>query len=190
MPAHRHPKTATVNETPDHPTVNLDHYVPGYLTWVSNKLSRGASHAYLRVFGVGIEMWRLMVLLAIEGRLSANEASRIIGMDKASVSRCFKAMHSKGFIEMGLDAQDGRLRIAKFTDEGRSVHDQIIGLALERERAFLSALAPDEAKQFLALLVRLHENLPEVEKATDAYIQQHFSTDGQQCLSDEQENEI
>lgn len=132
-------------------------------------------------------MWRLMVLLAIEGSLSANEASRIIGMDKASVSRCFKSMQSKGYIEMGLDAQDGRLRIARFTDEGRSVHDQIIGLALERERAFLSALTPDEAKQFLALLVRLHENLSEVEKATEAYIKKHFPSTGLQPLVGDEE---
>jgi len=174
MPAHRRPQKDHGQELSVHPTVDLDHYVPGYITWVSNKLSRGASQAYLRVFGVGIEMWRLMVLLAIKGELAANEASRIIGMDKGSVSRCFKSMQTKGFIEMRLDAKDGRLRVASFTDSGRAVHDQIIGLALERERAFLSALTPDESRQFLNLLVRLHENLPSVDDATEAYIQKHF----------------
>jgi DNA-binding MarR family transcriptional regulator len=174
MPAHRRPQAAAAAAPPNVTAIDLDHYVPGYLTWVSNKLSRGASQAYLRVFGVGIETWRLMVLLAIEGELTANEASRIIGMDKASVSRCFKSMQSKGQIEMRLDAKDGRLRVASFTAQGRAVHDQIIGLALERERAFLSALAPEEARQFLSLLVRLHENLPAVEAATAAYIDTHF----------------
>lgn len=188
MPAHRRPQMETKEETPCHPTVDLDHYVPGYLTWVSNKLSRGASQAYLRVFGVGIEMWRLMVLLAIKGELAANEASRIIGMDKGSVSRCFKSMQAKGYIDMRLDAKDGRLRVASFTDEGRAVHDQIIGLALERERAFLSVLAPDEGRQFLNLLVRLHENLPAVEAATDAYVQKHFPHARHDQAIDEEES--
>lgn len=176
MPAHRRPgaRQSTARARSDPPTIDLDRYVPGYLTWVSNKLSRGASSAYLRVFGVGIEMWRLMVLLAIEGQLTANEASRVIGMDKASVSRCFKLMQNKGYIAMRLDAQDGRLRVASFTDAGRAVHDQIIGLALERERAFLSSLTAVERKVFLSLLARLHENLPAVEVATEAYIRAHF----------------
>ena len=176
MPAHRRPgvRQATPSPKSKHLTVDLDRYVPGFLTWVSNKLSRGASSAYLRVFDVGIEMWRLMVLLAIEGELTANEASRVIGMDKASVSRCFKLMQNKGYIDMRLDALDGRLRVASFTEKGRAVHDQIIGLALERERAFLSVLSPEESRQFLSLLARLHENLPTVEMATEAYIRKHF----------------
>lgn len=186
MPAHRRPSArpsvpsqsvaskSVASARAGRPTIDLDRYVPGYLTWVSNKLSRGASSAYLRVFDVGIEMWRLMVLLAIEGKLTANEASRVIGMDKASVSRCFKLMQSKGYIAMRLDAQDGRLRVASFTEAGRRVHDQIIGLALERERAFLSSLTQAERQVFLSLLARLHENLPAVEVATEAYIRAHF----------------
>ena len=33
-------------------------------------------------------------------------------MDKASVSRCFKGMQARKLITMGLDAADGRVRIA------------------------------------------------------------------------------
>lgn len=155
--------------------VDLEHYVPGYLTWVSNKLSRGASAAYLRTWGVGIEIWRLMVLLAVDGKLTANDASRVIGMDKASVSRCFKLMADQGIVEMQLDKSDGRLRVAQFTTKGRSIHDEIIGLALERERAFLSVLSESESRQFLGYLVRLHENLPMVESATDIYLTKFHS---------------
>lgn len=37
-------------------------------TWIANKLSRGASQQYLSTFGVGIEVWRPLVLLAIDNR--------------------------------------------------------------------------------------------------------------------------
>ena len=156
------------------PVIDLDRYVPAFLTWIANKLSRGASQHYLNVFDVGIETWRCLVLLAIEGSISAQRVSRIIGMDKASVSRCFKGMQAKGLIVMQLDAGDGRLRIATLTPKGRALHDQIMGVALERERAFLSVLSEAERDTLIGLLHRLHENLPAVDTATAAYVARRF----------------
>lgn len=157
---------AAVSTTAAKPAaVNLDRYVPAFLTWIANKLSRGASQQYLSAFGVGIETWRCLVLLAIEGSISAQRVSRIIGMDKSSVSRCFKSMQARGLITLRLDAADGRLRIATLTEEGRALHDRILDLALERERVFLSVLDEAERETLIALLKRLHDNLPAVEAA-------------------------
>lgn len=154
--------------------VDLDRYVPAYFTWIANKLSRGASQHYLNTFNVGIETWRCLVLLAIEGAVSAQYVSRVIGMDKGSVSRCLKSMQEGGLIRTELDPADGRARIAILTPKGRKLHDQIRGVALEREKAFLSVLKPQEVESLLDLLHRLHENLPMVEASTLAYIHQHF----------------
>jgi DNA-binding MarR family transcriptional regulator len=150
--------------------IDLDRYVPAYLTWIANKLSRGASRTYLKLFDVGIETWRCLVLLAIHKSISAQRVSQIIGMDKASVSRCFKGMQAKGLIVMKLDASDGRVRIATLTPKGRSLHDQIHKVARERERALLTVLSEGEREALIRLLKRLHENLPGVEKATARYI--------------------
>ncbi len=155
-------------------TVDLEHYVPAYMTWVTNKLSRGASQHYLKTFSVGIETWRCLVLLAIEGSVSAQQVSKVIGMDKGSVSRCFKGMQESGLIRNELDDSDGRVRIAVLTPKGRLLHNQIIGMALERERAFLSVLNAEEVDVLMGFLHRLHENLPEVEAATLAYARKHF----------------
>lgn len=155
------------------PVVDLKRYVPAYFTWIANKLSSGASQAYLSAFNVGIETWRLLVLLAIEESLSAQRISRVIGMDKASVSRAFKSMQTRGLITISLDPQDGRLRVATITAQGRSLHDRILGLALEREKAFLSVLNPNECDTLIGLLQKLHENLPAVEVATRSYLAEH-----------------
>lgn len=146
--------------------VDLDHYVPAYLTWIANKLSRGASQHYLALFDVGIETWRCLVLLAVQGAVSAQQVSKVIGLDKGAVSRCFKQMQARGLITLGLDDKDGRLRMATLTAEGRALHDQILQLALLREQVFLSVLDADEQATLLGLLRRLHENLPAVEQAT------------------------
>jgi DNA-binding MarR family transcriptional regulator len=154
----------------DKRNVDLSRYTPALFTWIANKLSSGASSNYLRLFGVGIETWRCLVLLAIETPISAQKVSRVIGMDKASVSRCFKRMRDQGIIKISADAMDGRAKQAHLTAKGRRLHDQIIGLALERERAFLAVLEVDEREVLIGLLNRLHDNLPAVEEATARYI--------------------
>ena len=126
------------------------------------------------MFDVGIETWRCLVLLAIEDSISAQQVSKVIGMDKASVSRCFKSMQARGLITLGLDATDGRLRIATLTKKGRALHDQILGIALERGARLLSVLSAAEQETLIGLLKRLHENLPEVERATDCYVSARF----------------
>lgn len=110
------------------------------------------------------------MLLAVEGQISAQRVSKVIGMDKGTVSRCFKSMQAAGLISLALDEADGRLRLAALTRKGRDLHDQIIGVALERERALLSVLSEAEHDQLIRLLKRLHENLPAVEAATSRYL--------------------
>lgn len=158
--------------------VDLDRYVPAFLTWIANKLARGASQQYRALFDVGIETWRCLVLLAIHGSISAQNVSRIIGMDKASVSRCFKSMQSRGLITLGLHAGDGRVRIATLTPKGRALHDRILEVALERERALLSVLDAAERDMLLGLLKRLHENLPAVEEATERHVARRYPGTG------------
>ena len=150
--------------------IDLDRYVPAYFVWIANKLTRGASQNYLNLFGVGAEVWRCMVLLAIHETVSAQQVSQIIGMDKASVSRCFKQMVAKKLIALELDPADGRIRLASLTLHGRHIHDQILGIALARERALLQVLSDDEQETLIVLLKRLHENLPAVEQATQDFI--------------------
>ena len=150
--------------------VDLDKYVPAYFIWIANKLTRGASQHYLNLFGVGSEVWRCMVLLAIHDTISAQQISQIIGMDKSSVSRCFKQMAAKKLIALELDDTDGRIRLASLTLHGRHIHDQILGIALARERALVQVLKPEEIDTLLGLLKRVHENLPAVELATQTFI--------------------
>lgn len=154
-------------------TVDLQNYAPAYLSWIANKLSRGASQAYLAAFDVGIEVWRILVLLAIEPALSAQHICRVMGMDKSQVSRSFKAMQAKGLIRVEPDARDGRLRIASITAAGRELHDRIYDLALERERALLSALSAEERAQLLGLLRKVHDSLGLAEEATRDFLAAH-----------------
>lgn len=154
------------------PALDLKRYATGYLTWIANKLSRSASQHYLKLFDIGIETWRCMALLAAEGSVSAQQVSRVIGMDKGSVSRCFKTLQARGLIRTALDEEDSRIRLAQLTPQGQALHARMLDVALARERALLSALQVPEIDLLIVLLQRLHENLPAVEAATQAYMDQ------------------
>ncbi len=167
------PERQMPRRTQEQPVIDLDRYVPGFLTWIANKLTSGASQAYLAAFDTGVESWRLLVLLAIETSISAQRCSRVIGMDKASVSRAFKTMQARGLITIGLDESDGRLRVATITAKGRQLHNRIMAVALERERALLSVFTDGERDTLIGLLRRMHENLPAVEAATERYLAEH-----------------
>lgn len=153
--------------------LDLENYAPAYFTFVATKLASGAAAVYRKHFGVGIEIWRVLVMLALDEKVSVNMVCKLIGMDKGSVSRCFKSMYEKGFITFSHDPRDGRVRYATLTPAGWRKHDEIKAVALERERAFLSCLQPDEAAQLIELLHRLHVNLPHVETATQQYLHRH-----------------
>ena len=116
------------------------------------------------------------MLLAIHNSVPAQQISQVMGMDKASVSRCFKIMQAEGAtILMGLDASDvSQVRIATLTPKGRALHDEILELALERERVLLSVLSESDRQTLLRLLKRVHENLAAVETATAGYIARRY----------------
>lgn len=155
-------------------SIDLLRYTPALFTSITYKLNSGASSQYLANFGIGIEVWRVLAMVAREGRVTAQRICQFTGMDKGSVSRTFKAMEDKGLIRFSLDEQDKRLKYAEFTPRGRKLHDLIHDFALAREQALLSVLSRGEAELFIELLRRVRENLPNVDAASEAYVAEHW----------------
>src|SRR5258708_10049605 len=63
-------------------TLDLERYVPAFVTFIANKLSRSATAFYQRRFGVNVTEWRMMSLLAIEPGITASRICYVIGFDK------------------------------------------------------------------------------------------------------------
>lgn len=164
------PKPRALTQTPRGPAIDLDLYAPAFFTFIANKWARGASAHYQDTYGVGIETWRVLVMLALEEKVTAQRVVQVIGMDKASVSRTFKTMYERGLLDFSHDVKDGRLRYATLTAAGRELHDRIMRFALAREAVMLSVLAPDEVTVLLDMLRRIHAHLPVVEAASDAFV--------------------
>jgi DNA-binding MarR family transcriptional regulator len=141
------------------PLLDLDRYVPAFITFIANKLSNSATVFYQRNFGVNITEWRIMSLLAIEPGIPASRICNVIGFDKGPVSRNLSMLQKRGLVAIRTAPDDGRTHAISLTARGRAVHDKVIVAALERERRLLSCLKKEEREVLIDLLRRLHENL-------------------------------
>jgi DNA-binding MarR family transcriptional regulator len=139
--------------------LDLDRYVPALITFIGNKLSRSASTLYQRSFGINVTDWRILSLLAIEPGIPAARICQVIGFDKGPVSRALALLQRRGLVTIATDPDDGRSHSISLTARGRTVHDQVITVALERERRLLACLREDEREQLIELLLRVHGNL-------------------------------
>jgi len=158
----RNSRPATPRKPGNDQVLDLDRYVPALITFIANKLSRSATVLYQKRFGVNVTEWRILALLAIEPAISAARICNVIGYDKGPVSRTLAMMEERGLVTIRPDKRDGRPHAISLTPKGQAIHDQVIALALERERRLLSCLRNDEREALINLLVRIHGNLDAV----------------------------
>ena len=144
------------------PTLDLDRYVPAFITFIANKLSNSSTAFYQKNFGVNVTDWRIMSLLAIEPGIPASRICHVIGFDKGPVSRTLSVLQKRGLVTIRTAPDDGRTHSISLTAKGRATHDKVIVAALERERRLLSCLRKDEREVLIDLLRRVHGNLDAV----------------------------
>jgi len=142
--------------------LDLERYVPALLTFITNKLTHGASNLYRKHFGVGVIEWRCMALLAIEPWIAPGRICQVIGLDKAAVSRSVRALRQGGLVEVRANSQRSRFLEIALTDRGRALHDRILRVALERERRLLADLTDHERETLIVALNKMHGRIPQV----------------------------
>lgn len=142
--------------------LDLERYVPALLVFLANKLTAGASTLLRRHFSVGTTEWRIMALLAVEPWITANRVCKVIGFDKAAVSRSVAVLQDKALVLSRPHASDSRSQELALSKGGWRLHDRIILVSLEREERLLSGLKPAEREQLIALLNRLHAKIPDM----------------------------
>jgi len=142
--------------------LDLERYVPALLVFLANKLTSGASAILRRHFGVGTTEWRIMAMLAVEPWIAAGRVCKVIGFDKAAVSRTLVMLQDKGLIRARSHHSDGRSSVYALSDRGWRLHGRILELSLEREQRLLGGLSAAEREVLIGLLNRLHRRIPDM----------------------------
>jgi DNA-binding MarR family transcriptional regulator len=136
-----------------------DDYVPYYLNHLNNRLSSGASQLYLRHFGVGLNEFRILSVLANTPGETANHICLTLGMHKAVVSRTLKEMQSKALVNIDATSKQ---RVLTLTPKGERMHDDIVVIAMERQSLLLAGFPEADRQQLFSLMRRMLDNISAV----------------------------
>lgn len=134
-------------------------YLPSYLGHLNNRLSSGASDLYLRLFGIGLNEWRILSVLSNWPGSTPPAIGETVAMHKTVVSRSLRSLADKGLLRI---VPEAGARRCELTRQGQAMHDRIVVVALERERRLLRGFSATERRQLLGLLRRLLENVESV----------------------------
>jgi len=145
--------------------IDLSNYVPYFLVSINNALSRGASHLYLKKFGVGIVEWRIIAMLAVEPRIPASRICEVVSLDKSGTSRGLKQLFSLGYVSFSASETDPRRKIWWLNDKGIVLHDNILAIALERERKLIEGIDPRDLETFLEVSRVMHGNVGRISES-------------------------
>lgn len=142
-----------------HRVLDLDRYVPALITFVSNKLSAGASSVYRKNFNLGVTDWRIIAMLAVEPNITASRVAQVIGLNKAAVSRSLKSLRDRNLVSVVDDDKNERRKLVALTSVGLKTHDDVMRVALARESLLLEPLTDDEIDTFIGILQKLHKQV-------------------------------
>lgn len=136
-------------------TFALEEFLPYRLSIVTQTVSGALSRIYASRFDLSVPQWRVMAVLGRYEPISANEVCDRTVMDKVAVSRAVQAMLRRGLVERTVDASDRRRSALRLSKRGRTIHNEIVPLALDYERRLLDSMTPEERAALDLLLQRL-----------------------------------
>lgn len=137
------------------PGLRLDSYLPYRLSVASNAVSGLIARAYQDRFGLTIPQWRVICVLAEDGRMTQGQIVGRTFMDKVTVSRAAQGLTVRHLVDRADNHADGRSHVLMLTPEGRRLFAEVAPLALAYEAALISGLAPDDVMLLRRLLGRL-----------------------------------
>lgn len=151
-----------------HAQLDLEHFLPYRLSVVSNRISQIIADTYARRFGIGITEWRVIAVLGREPGLSANAVAERTAMDKVAVSRALARLMERGSVQRDTHGDDRRRSVLELSETGYRIYDEVVPLALGRERALLAHFSDEEKRQLDTLLDKLGLGLRALAHEDDA----------------------
>jgi len=133
----------------------LDSHLPYRLLTATNAVCRLIGRSYEDRFGLTSPQWRVMCVLAEEGRANLEVVAQRLIMDRPAVVRAAGGLLRRRLAERCDEDGGGRGAKLALTLEGARLHGEVAALALAYEAAMIAGLAPDEVQQLKRLLARV-----------------------------------
>jgi DNA-binding MarR family transcriptional regulator len=135
--------------------LELEKFLPYRLSVLAQLVSESLHDLYAGPFGLSVTQWRVMAALGRFAPLTASDVGQRIVMDKVAVSRAVASLMKRGLVERAADLDDRRRASLRLTPKGRTVHAQIVPLALKYEAGLYAPLSTEERQSLNSLCDRL-----------------------------------
>jgi DNA-binding MarR family transcriptional regulator len=145
-----------------HALLDLEHFLPYRLSVLSNRISQTIAETYAARFGIAIPEWRVVAVLGRHPGLSANGVAERTAMDKVAVSRTIARLLERGVVQRDTHGDDRRRSVLELSEAGYGIFDEVVPLALARERALLAHFDDDDKQLLDALLTKLSRGLEDL----------------------------
>ena len=141
-----------------HDSSRLADFLPYLMSVTTNAVSDMIAGEYRARFGLKSPEWRVMAVLGdgANGACTQQALTRITLMDKVAVNRACKVLEGRGLVQRVPNERDGRSHLLELTEEGRSIHREVMPLALATERDLFEGFKLAEREQFRKLLDRIY----------------------------------
>ncbi|HKU96178.1 MAG TPA: MarR family transcriptional regulator [Vineibacter sp.] len=121
----------------------------------ANAMSHSAALRFQR-FGVTLQEWRTLALLAAHAPQQLNQLARSAGLDKAQMSRAVSSLVRRGLVMRKASPAGGRAVDLTLSRRGEALYRDLMADAKERDDAFRACLSPEESRIFEATLRKLY----------------------------------
>lgn len=138
--------------------LDLFDYAPYLFRSIANRLGQSGSSRLTQEFGIGLNEWSCIALLALESNISASRICEVSGFDKGVISRSVNSLENKGYVRTALAPNSNRLRLINLTHAGWRLYRELLVLARERETRLLDGLSADDRIELMRLLRIVHGN--------------------------------
>ncbi len=144
----------------------LSDFLPYLMSVTTNAVSDLVAGKYRERFGLKIPEWRVMAVLGDAGALTQRDLVGATRMDKVAVNRACKVLEDRGLAARSPNDRDGRSHHLELTAAGKTMHAEIMPLALGMEKQLFAVLSTQERRDFKAVLARINDQVHKLESMT------------------------
>jgi DNA-binding MarR family transcriptional regulator len=142
-----------------HRQTSLAEFMPYRLSVTSNAVSDLIAGEYRAQFGLKIPEWRIMAVLGDAGAQTQRQLVAATLMDKVAVNRACKVLETRNLVARIPNASDGRSHHLELTLPGRTMHGQIMPLAVDMYEKVFACLSDRETDKLRSILAKLLDSV-------------------------------
>lgn len=127
------------------------------ITVLYRKSQAGLSSALYK-HGLTTAEQPFFMTLHSQGRLTQEELSSIVCVDKSATARTLKSLEEKGFITREQDERDRRQNRVFLTERGRALFPMVFNEILRFNEKLTKGIGPEDLKVVYSALLKMEEN--------------------------------